>query len=137
MPKMPKRKRMAVGGKPGESAMARAEASRSTSPRNGGFAGAGRSAGGGGGKSDPMVRNDFRQVPMGALPGKGGVAGDARPGFRGQMKSPQPMGNKKSEGNYPTVNRSGKGNPQGSVTGKDPARLKKGGMVKNKMKKGK
>jgi hypothetical protein len=50
------------------------------------------------------------------------------------MKPPQPMGNKKSDGNYPTVNRSGKGNPQGSVTGKDPARLKKGGMVKKKMK---
>jgi len=132
MAKMPKRKRMAVGGNPGDLATGgygTGGGGRSSSSSSG----TGRSAGGGGGKSDPMVRNDFRQVPMGALPGKGGVAGDAGP-FKGQMKPPQSMGNKKSDGNYPTVNRSGKGNPQGSVTGKDPARLKKGGMVKKKMK---
>lgn len=121
---MPKKKYMAVGGfaggKPGESAMARAEATRSTpsrtsSPRDGGFAGAGRSAGGGGSGGGRSAA--VRSRPAGGPPFD-------PPKVRGAQE--------KSSGTYPSVNRSGKGNPQGSVSGKDPARLKKGGMVKKK-----
>lgn len=113
-----------VGGKPGESAMARAEASRSvsgasSSPRDGGFAGAGRSAGGGGSGGGAM-RNK--------MPGEGGVAGDAGP-FKGRMPNPVAMGKRKSSGQYPAVNRAAKGSLEGSMTGKDPARLKSGGVV--------
>jgi hypothetical protein len=128
MAKMPKRKRMAVGGKPGESAMARAEASRSTSssssPRDGGFAGAGaaRSAGIGAGRAAVQEAQNLARTR------------NTTPVMFNERMTPGPMGKRKSGGNYPTVNRSGKGNPQGSVTGKDPARLKKGGMVKKKMK---
>lgn len=118
-----------VGGKPGESAMARAEASRSvsgasSSPRDGGFAGAGRSAGGGGSGGGAM-RNK--------MPGEGGVAGDAgrlrSPNFPRSGLIPMPMGKRKSSGQYPTVNRAAKGSLEGSMTGKDPARLKSGGVV--------
>ena len=124
MPKMPKRKRMAVGGKPGESAMARAEASRSTSPRDGGFAGAGAGRSGGG-SNDRAAVQEAQNLAR---------TRNTTPVMFNERMTPGPTGKRKSTGNYPTVNRSGKGNPQGSVTGKDPARLKKGGMVKKKMK---
>jgi hypothetical protein len=132
--------KMAMGGNPGDMATGGygsgnvgSSPSRSSSPRDGGFAGAGGSAGGGGGSTS--------RSGMSSTPGTRSVS-DSSP-FRSGKGTPVSGMDSfavKPEGKYPTVNRSGKGSLRGSMSGKDQSRLsgkdqsrlKKGGKVKGK-----